>query len=81
MSRKGHYLGGGTTVSGRDVGWFSKKNPRRADEGPGTVYVPERSAEEQREYAEFKARWMSESVKGESKLIARADLRRKRRRR
>jgi hypothetical protein len=39
MSRKGHYLGGGTTIGRKDVSWWSKPKPGKRG---GSTRTPRR---------------------------------------
>ncbi len=55
MSRRGSYLGGGTTITRANRDWFKEGSTDVPDdERRGTTYVPARSKEEQAEYDRFK---------------------------
>ena len=74
MSRKGHYLGGGTQIRRSDKEWFSKNSTLQApsDAAP----KPEMSLSERLEYDRFKR--LSQTG---SKLIPAGEGKHKRRRR
>jgi hypothetical protein len=73
MSRRGHYLGGGTTIDARDTSWFNRKKVLT----PPDVSAPKPalSPAEQRAFDEFK-----HQRQGGAKLIKAEDLERPRRR-